>query len=165
MSKQLKPDDIAAKTGIAKDKVEACIKHGFLQPRSYTATGIEVTKPNTGKTVVNPGRIIGDPIDKKTGKQLKPEKGSRIEEVQKARLEGRPFEIKREQLTAEEVFDAYMAHPAGKRLLKPAFQREVEMVTKGFPPDWKGGPQFSPNHPNYDKIEWDKTGTSAKVGQ
>ena len=156
MSKQLKAKDISAMTGVDEFKIEKCIKHGFLNPMDYTATGVPFENPATGETETTKGPVIGEPIDPKTGKQLR-EKGGLIDQVQKAHREATFCEIKRGESSAEEVCDRFLDTPAGRRRLRnPRFQKEVENISEGAPHNWPGPSLSSHNHPNYDQVNWEK---------
>ena len=156
MSKQLKAKDISALTGVDESKIEKCIKHNFLHPMDFTATGVPFENPVTGEIETNKGPVLGEPIDPKTGKQTR-EKGGLIDQVQKARSEGTFWEIKRGELSAEEVLGAHLKTPAGKRYKNPRFMAEVENIAQGAPHNWPGVQFFGHSNPNYDQVNWDKS--------
>ena len=161
MSKQLKAKDISVLTGVDEAKIEKCIKHNFLHPMDFTATGVPFENPVTGEVEVSKGPVIGEPIDPKTGKQIR-EKGGLIDKVQKARSEGQYWEIQRSESSAEEVFARHLKGPAGKRYRNPKFQKEVENISEGAPHDWPGPRMYGHNHPNYEKVNWEDKSVSAK---
>lgn len=155
MSKQLKPKDIAAMTGVDESKIEKCIKHNFLHPMDFTATDTPFENPVTGEKEISRGPVVGEPIDKKTGKQVRV-KGGLIDQAKKARLEGNFIEIKREESSAEEVFQRHLNTPAGKRYRNPKFIQEVENIAQGAPHNWQGIRFFGHSNPNYDQVNWDQ---------
>jgi len=118
---------VSAKIGVSLSYLQRLENHGFIKPEKHWGPRSQPV----------PLPVVGARgADRRKHPNYKGSQEERIDQVDKARKEGRVFEIPREVISSEERFSQFWSLPRGEARIKdPRFRREVDNVERGAPPD------------------------------